>query len=114
MVTDQEIEETLRKSEELDRQWQELLKQAQDPSKNLTALFESADKEFARLGEVLKATNAPAGTGAACLEAAVELIGDWGEMEATAIQGMIEADGGAKSAKGSGPANRAPRRGMRI
>lgn len=113
MVTDQEIEATLKQSVEIDRQFQELLKQVQDPSKNLTALFESADKEFARLGEVLKTPNAPASTAGACFEAAVELIGDWGEMEAVAIQGMHEADGGAKSAK-TGSVNRAPRRGMRI
>ena len=113
MVTDQEIEETIKRSEELDRQWQELLKQALDPSKNLTALFESADKEFARLSQVLDAKNAPAGTAAACFDATVELIGDWGEMEAVAIEGMHEADGGATSAKPSS-ANRAPRRGMRI
>ena len=116
MVTDQEIEATRKLSRELDAQVAQLVNQAQDSSKSLAPLFEGVDKEIARLGELTRRKQQPAGLAGQCLDAALELISHWTDMEVEAIKGMNEAEGrtasGSPSAK-SGPA-RPQRRGMRI
>ena len=116
MVTEREIEATQKLSQELDAQVAQLVKQAQDSSKSLAPLFEGVEKESARLGELTRRKQPPAGLPGQCLDAALELISDWTDMEVEAIKGMNEAEGGkapgSQSAK-SGPA-RPQRRGMRI
>ena len=116
MVTDQEIEATRKLSQELDAQVAQLVKQAQDPSKSLAPLFEGVDKEIERLVELTRRKQQPAGLPGECLDAALELISDWTDMEAEAIKGMNDAEGGTASGSPSaksGP-TRPQRRGMRI
>jgi len=113
MATEQEIAATQKLSQDLDAQVAQLAKQVQDSSKSLAPLFEGVDKEIERLVELTRREKQPAGLAADCLDATLELIGDWTDMEAEAIKGMNEAEGGTRTAPKSG-AGRPPRRGMRI
>ena len=113
MVTDEEIDATRRKSEELEAQFAKLMEEALDPSKSLEPLLEMAEKEVARLTAAMKTENAPEGTADACLAAACEAVVDWCSLEVAATEGLKEAGALKPEAATRRPAG--PRRGgMRI
>ena len=112
MVTDEEIEATRRKSEELEAQFAKLMAEALDPNKSLEPLLEQLAKESTRLTEVMKTENAPAGTGEACLAAVSEAVVDWVSVEVVAVEGLKEAGALKPAAAARRPAG--PRRGVRI
>ena len=116
MATDAEIEATRKKSAELQAQFEKLGNEALDNSKNLEPLLAAVGKESARLGEVLKRPNPPKGAGTDCIAAAMELIGDWCELEVQAIEGLVAVGAGKPDhAPSSSPgAKPGMRRGMRI
>ena len=116
MATDAEIEATRKKSAELQAQFEKLGNEALDNSKNLEPLLAAVGKESARLGEVLKRPNPPKGAGTDCIAAAMELIGDWCELEVQAVEGLVAVGAGkpAPAASSSPGAKPGMRRGMRI
>lgn len=117
MATDAEIEATRKKSAELQAQFEKLGNEALDHSKSLEPLLAAADKECARLAEVLKRPNPPKGAGIDCAVAAMEMIGDWCDLEVQAIEGLVAVGAGqpGPAAASSSPGARpGMRRGMRI
>jgi hypothetical protein len=115
MPTDAEIEATQKLSRELEAKAMELQKQVDDPSKSLAPLYALHEEETARFRGILNSDKAPPGTGAECLAAAFELIGDWAGFEVAVEEGLA---GGGSLGSSAKPASRgpkaAPRRGMRI
>jgi len=111
-TTDEEIEQLMKRSQELAAQIEDLASRAQDPAKQLGQQFAALEVQFERMGEVLQTKNAPPGTGVACLEAAMEWIGDFAELEAVALEAMH----GRAPARppSSGQSRPGLRRGLRI
>jgi hypothetical protein len=111
--TDAEIAETQQKSEELAIGAERLAAEAADEKKQINTLLADCDVEFGRMAEVLQTRDPPEGTGVACLMATIELFGDWGDLEVTAIEALDGPLGGGPRKSVNGAA-RAMRRGMRI
>lgn len=111
--TDAEIEATQKKSRELATQADALIKAGLDPQRDLGRLKAQADGEIERFVALTKQENVPAGTEVQCLFAAIEVIGDWAEVETAAVEGLAAGSGSAKPGPASAPVRPGPRRGVR-
>jgi hypothetical protein len=109
VVSDQEVEETLRQSRELLAKSEALIAEVLDPDKQIGPLLEVAGKEFERMIELVNTPGAPPGTGMDCLATTFELFGDWAEYE------VVDRElGDKKPDKPAAPGRPPMRRGMRI
>lgn len=109
-TSDEEIEQTRKRSEELNAQFEALKAEALDPSKQLAPLIAAVNQEFERMGDVVETPGVKPGTGIECLVATAEVIGDWAELEAS----IIVATEGKGPRPNAAPARPGMRRGMRI
>jgi hypothetical protein len=107
MTSKEEVQATLRASEELLAKSGKLLAEAADPARSIAKLMSECDKQFDRMRKVLR-SKAPQGTGYDCVHATIEMLVDWGPIEVLAIQTMGE-DHPGKSGGAPGV-----RRGMRV
>lgn len=109
-TSDEEIEQTRKKSEELAAQFEALKAEALDPNKQLAPLIAAVNQEFERMGEIVETPGVKPGTGIECFVTAAEVIGDWAELEAN----IIVAAAGTAPRPAAASARPGMRRGMRI
>jgi hypothetical protein len=111
--TDEEVEATRRKSEEILAESKRLLAQVESTSGESDRLQANWDREVARMSELLKVKGTKQGTGVACLMATLEAIGDYADVELSIAEGLRSTqDSGSKPA--DAPVRPGPRRGLRI
>jgi hypothetical protein len=112
MADQEDVEETCRKARDTVAAAERLLAEAQDPSRNMGRLLADWSKEVDRAKEVVKTKGAPPETGMSCLLAVIDAMGDMGEIEAAATDGLVILGQGKEEA--SGAPRGGVRRGMRV